>query len=462
MWFARLKRATRTSVWRFTLIFTVIVLCICVGILALVYRFTIGEQKQQLSQQVLITAQGIADLAKAEGINQSTFRQAVQQRVDKSASLVLVLANNEGLIGNLGSMPDNVPELPELQHFPVAIVDHLGQTSVILALGGQIPTRFGTLLVGLFDDNSQAQENDFRSASILALLLTLFVTLITGFLFNQRVLSRVNDIARVLTEVKGGQLKTRLPLSQRHDEFDTIAEHINQMLDEIDALLDSVAQVTDNIAHDLRTPLSRIHIAIEQGLQHSLEGSEDERWKLGLLEELEQVIATFNAMLELSRLEQGVQGTLFSELDMVALCKDVLELAQPLAEQKTQNLDFSYSKTQTSGPLMIKGERNLLFRAVFNLVDNSIKYTQEQGEIRLELKPLTTGCELIVSDNGPGIPEALQEKVFQRLYRIDASRQGEGYGLGLAIVKAIIELHGGILTVSSAQPGLRVSIKLAE
>jgi signal transduction histidine kinase len=462
MWFERLKEATRTSVWRFTIIFTVIVLCICLGILALVYRFTIGEQKQQLSQQVLITAQGISELAKVQGINQTAFRQAVQQRVDKSASLVLVLKTDDGLIGNLGSMPVNMTDIPKLQHFPVVVVDHMGQTSVTLALGGQIPTRFGTLLVGLFDDNFQAQVNDFRSASLFALLLALLVTLITGFLFNNRVLSRVNEIARVLSEVKAGQLKTRLPLSQRHDEFDMIAEHINQMLDEIDALLDSVAQVTDNIAHDLRTPLSRIHIAIEQGLQQSVEGSEDECWKMGLLDDLEQLIATFNAMLELSRLEQGVQGALFSELDIEALCKDVLELAQPLAEEKSQNLKFFYAEAQLTSSVIIKGERNLLFRALFNLVDNAIKYTQKQGTISLELNPLTTGCEIIVSDNGPGIPEALQDKVFQRLYRIDASRQGGGYGLGLAIVKAIIELHGGELKISSGQPGLRISIRLSD
>lgn len=460
MWLGRLRRSLSTSIWRFTLTFTGIVLCICIAILMLVYHFTIGEQKQQLSQQVIITAQGLSDLAKAEGIDASSFRRTVQHRVDKSASVLLVLDTSDTIIGNLGSFPDNLPTLPELKHFPVAVVDHLGQTSVIVALGGQMQTQFGSLLVGMFDDNYQAREVEFRTASIWALVLTLLVTLITGFLFNRKVLSRVNQMGQFIEEVKSGHLKTRLPLSARHDEFDTIAQQINLMLDEIDNLIDSVAQVTDNIAHDLRTPLSRIHISIEEKLQEAVEGSQDEQWQLALLDDLDNVIATFNAMLELSRIEKGVQPALFVDVDVFKLCEDAIELAMPLAEQKSQSLNFFFELQDQMSSLPIKGEPNLLFRAIFNLLDNAIKYTPDAGEVQLALKFNPNHCELIVSDNGPGIPKELQEKVFQRLYRIESSRQSKGFGLGLPIVKAIVEFHGGVLQIKSGNPGLVAKVIL--
>lgn len=460
MWLERLRRSFRTSIWRFTLTFTAIVLCICIGILALVYRFTIGEQKQQLNRQVVITAQGILDLARTEGIDATAFSKTLQQRVDKSASVVLALDTPDRIVGNLATIPDNLPGFPELAHFPVAVVDHLGQTSVMVALGGQMQTRFGRILVGMFDDNYQARETEFRTASVWALLLTLLVTLITGFLFNRRVLYRVNQMGRFIEEVKDGHLKTRLPLSHRHDEFDTIAGQINQMLDEIDNLIDSVAQVTDNIAHDLRTPLSRIHIAIEQSLNDAAPGSEDELWKQQLLDDLNKVIATFNAMLELARIEKGVQSSNMIQVDLVTLCQDVIELASPLAEQKNQQLNWLNKPARLSSAFIVKGEPNLLFRAIFNLVDNAIKYTPEQGQIELRLTGTGTGCEIRISDNGPGIPQALRDKVFQRLYRIESSRHDAGFGLGLSIVKAIVALHGGNMSLGDAEPGLVVSIDL--
>jgi len=460
MWLERFRVFTRTSIWRFTLIFTLIVLLICSSILALVYDFTVGEQKRQIAQQVTISAQGFADLSNSSSMTALDFQTAIQQRINRSGAVILVLKNHDKVIGNLNSLPQNLAEFPKLQHFPIAVVNHLGKTTVEIVLGTRLNTRFGTLSIALFDNNYQVLEDNFRTASIIALLFALVITLISGFLLNRRVLSRVKEIGELTAHVKAGRLKLRLPISTKQDEFDMIAEQINQMLDEIDDLINSVAQVTDNVAHDLRTPLSRIRISVEDSLKTVDESSVDGQWRIALLEEIDQIIDTFNAMLELSRLEKGVQQSAFDSVNIETLCHDVIDLATPLAEEKNQKLTLNVKTDNTLALSTVRGEPNLLFRAIFNIVDNAIKYTQAEGSISLTCHISTQRTEIVVCDDGPGISEEYHEAVFQRLYRLDSSRQGDGFGLGLPIVKAIIELHGGSISMSSSHPGLTVSITL--
>ena len=165
-------------------------------------------------------------------------------------------------------------------------------------------------------------------------------------------------------------------------------------------------------------------------------------------------------MLELSRLEKGVQQSAFDLVNIETLCHDVIDLATPLAEEKNQRLILNVETDSSLSLSTIKGEANLLFRAIFNLVDNAIKYTQTEGNISLTCHISAQGAEIIVCDDGPGISEEYHQAVFQRLYRLDSSRQGDGFGLGLPIVKAIIELHGGSISMASSHPGLTVSITL--
>ena len=460
MWLERFKVFTRTSIWRFTLIFTFIVLLICSSILALVYQFTVGEQKRQIAQQVTIAAQGFSDLSRSPSMTKADFQAAIQQRIDRSGAIILVLRNDDKVIGNLSSLPKNLAQFPSLQHFPIAVVNHLGETTVEIVLGTNLETRFGSLSMALFDNNYQVLESNFLTASVGALLFALVVTLISGFLLNRQVLSRVKQIGELTANVKAGRLKSRLPISAKQDEFDMIADQINQMLDEIDDLMNSVAQVTDNVAHDLRTPLSRIRISVEDSLTQFEENSVDAQWRIALLEELDEIIDTFNAMLELSRLEKGVQKTTFKTVNIETLCHDVIDLATPLAEEKNQKLTLNITIDNEASLSMIKGEPNLLFRAIYNVVDNAIKYTQVGGDIWLKCHVSSQKTDLIVCDNGPGIAEEYYDTVFQRLYQLDASRQGEGFGLGLPIVKAIIELHGGSISMSPSHPGLTVTITL--
>ncbi len=445
----RLNYFTRTSVWRFTLAFTVIVIVINSGILAIVHHFSIAEQQRQQLQRINLAAQSFIGLSQAPKIEIHDFISAIEERSRNSGNLVLAMQVNGKIIGNLDHFPSRVPNYPRVSRFPVMAQNYLGQQSLKKASATRLNTAFGPLVVGLLNDSQDSLDESFLSASFIALGSALIITLVAGFIFNWRVLKRLKQISQLTKDVKAGRLQMRLPLSNRHDEYDHIALQINEMLDEIDELIYSVASVTDNIAHDLRTPLSRLRIKIESSLRHTDPDSDDEKWRLEILAELDQTITTFNAMLELSRLEKGVSGSEHKECNLGAICQDVFELLSPVAEDKEQTFTFQNIDGGT-----IQGDPSLLFRAIYNLTDNALKYTQADGEITLILQ----GQRITIGDNGPGIPEAESERVFQRLYRLDKSRHSEGFGLGLSIVKAIINLHKGQIQLQDNLPGLKAIV----
>lgn len=456
--FARLRLFTRTSIWRFTLVFAALVLLVCGLTLATVFHFTIVEQRHLLEQRLPLAIEGFINLSIVEADNPSRFVRAVKNRARSSEALVLALdysgSETKELVGNLSHFPANVPQYPNLGRFPIAISDYQGDLKPRMVLGARIDTAFGPLLVGLFDTDQKALENRFLQVSLIVMAAALFFTLVAGFLFNWRVMARLNHIGQLVSAVQSGELDARLPVSTRQDEYDMISQQINQMLDDIDGLMNSVSSVTDSIAHDLRTPLSHIRIRVDEKIR-TLQGLPQElEWCLALQDELDNVIETFNAMLELSRLEKGVSHTESVACDLEKICRDVTDLIAPIAEDK---LSINLSIEQ---PATLEGDPNLLFRAVYNVLDNAVRYTPEGGEITVEVN----GRTLIFADSGPGIAPAEREKVFQRLYRVDKSRQrqgeDQGFGLGLAIVKAIVLHHGGRVRLADNSPGLKVIIEL--
>lgn len=448
MWLERLRFFTHTSIWRFTIAFTLIVLLICSGILAVVYHFTLGEQKQQLEQSVRVAATGFVDVANASKMNANDFRKIIMDRSKRSNSLILVLNKSGSRVGNLEQFSGGVSSYPQVQRFPIAVADFQGEPTLKVVVSTQIETRFGELTVGLFDENQQL-ENTFATVSVATLIGASFITLLAGLLFNRRVLQRVKEIGELTTKVKAGHLDMRLPVSGRNDEYDVIAVQINEMLDDIDELIHSVASVTDNIAHDLRTPLSRMRMGIDSHQCIETTAKDAQHWREELLVEIDQLMDTFEAMLELSRLEKGVQLLSKTSCNLERICLDVVDLVEPLAEEKNQTVTVDIIN-----PADIFGDANLLFRAIYNILENAIKYTQNDGKINLRLDEMS----LTVTDNGHGIPAEEFDRVFQRLYRLDQSRSSVGFGMGLAIVKAIVEWHQGTISLSNNDPGLCVRV----
>lgn len=307
------------------------------------------------------------------------------------------------------------------------------------------------LLVGRDMQELSQVRSLIREAFAWATGITLLLALAGGYAVSRTVTRRLDVINEASREIMAGQLNRRIPASGSDDEFDELISHLNAMLDRIGALMEDVRRVSDNIAHDLKTPLTRLRNELES----IREGVGDDTSVEQALQEADNLLSTFNALLRIARIESGHRRAGFEELDLVTLVRDVAELYQPLAEDK--GLTFT---AEVGGEVRVRGDRDLLFQAVANLVDNAIKYTAAPGRVLLLLESSGGNAGIVVGDNGPGIPEAARDKVFERFYRTEDSRNTPGSGLGLALVKAVVQVHDGRIVLDDNDPGLRVELTL--
>ncbi len=247
-----------------------------------------------------------------------------------------------------------------------------------------------------------------------------------------------------------GDLNQRVPARGADDEFDRLANSLNRMLDQIQYLMESVRQVSDNVAHDLRTPLTRMRWRLER--LAAGEAPQDELLEQAIAD-ADGLLNTFHALLRIAEVESGSKSR-FVELDLASLIADVAELYEPVAAAHDQTIE-TREPTQS---LSITGDRDLLFQALTNLVDNAVKHTPEGGAITIAVDATEAGCELVVADTGEGIPADQREEVLQRFVRLETSRASHGSGLGLSLVAAVARLHNGTIRLEDNGPGLRVRL----
>lgn len=442
-------RITQTSSWRLTLFFSILMLFITVSVIAVIYHFSLGQQDRYLKQKVIDVSVLFTNLALTDSLDKTQFIEALQQQSHSNYSMVLVLEDLDTPVGDLSLFPEKVAAFPETSTFYVAIRDRDNDLEPEPVLGTLVQTPFGRLLVGTFYGVQTQLKERFLTTSSIVVIVSLMLSLLTGSLFSKQMLSRIKTMNRELDAIQSGQLEARLSLSKRGDELDLLTGKINTVLDEIDSLIGSLVSVTDNIAHDLRTPISRIRVRLEDCLQQI-----DSRDKIypqlqPLLVEIDHIVDTFNAMLELSRLEKGAMQTQKQPCELAQIAEDVASLIEPLA---TEKLHFHIEIAEDRKTVI--GDPHLLFRAIYNIVDNAIRYTPAGGHVEMKVSE----TRVTVNDNGPGIPKKNRERIFQRLTRLDESRQTEGNGLGLAIVQAIVKRHHGTITLSDNSPGLSISL----
>jgi len=310
------------------------------------------------------------------------------------------------------------------------------------------------LMVGRDMGDPERFVETIREAFLLALVAMAVGALLIWFFVGRKGLQRIDNIAKASQRLMEGDLSGRLPQSGTGDEFDRLSHNLNIMLERIEALNNGLRQVSDNIAHDLRTPLTRLRNRAEEALARGKKLT-DYREALGaVIAESEQIIATFNAILLISRLEAGDESEHLEPLNIRPIIEEALEFYQPVAEEVGAQL--------ASGKIWdedIRSNRQLITQALFNLVDNAIKYAANDGQrnilITIFMRQSQEGLQLIVADNGSGIPENEREKVVERFYRLEKSRTEPGSGIGLSLVSAIMKLHGGHLILEDNEPGLR-------
>ncbi|MBC8130564.1 MAG: HAMP domain-containing protein [Rhizobiaceae bacterium] len=311
------------------------------------------------------------------------------------------------------------------------------------------------ILVG----RDQAEQERFRvivqRALILALGLMGAGALLAWFVVGRRALQRLDQMSASSARILGGDLGERLPVTGANDEFDRLSANLNTLLARVALLQEGLRQVSDNIAHDLKTPLTRLRNRAEGALAEALGGGDPRAALESNIAEADQMIRTFDALLMISRVEAGFHPAEKGPLDVARIVADVAELYEPLADEAGARL-----VVEAQGPVEAHVSRELISQALSNLIDNALKYAaREDGSesvVTVALERRGERCRLSVADDGPGIPEDRRVRVLERFYRLDESRTKPGSGLGLSLVQAIAQLHGGRLALEDAAPGLRV------
>ncbi len=283
--------------------------------------------------------------------------------------------------------------------------------------------------------------------------MMLLFGLLGGAFLSRGVLRRLDSIKRTSAEIVAGDFSRRVPLSRTHDEFDVLAENLNRVFERIERLMKGMREVADSVAHDLRTPLNRLRNRLEEAQRRLDPQSQTALDIEAAVAETDGLIATFNALLLIAEADSGVARGAMTTIDLGTVVSDVAELYAPLAEEKNLVL-----LVEPSGQAMVEGNRSLISQALANLIDNAIKYAMPGGHITIAVSETPFGVDLMVADDGPGIPEADRARVVDRFVRLEASRNSPGTGLGLSLVAAVVRLHEAHLSLADNRPGLKATI----
>ena len=311
------------------------------------------------------------------------------------------------------------------------------------------------LLIGR-DVQVRAQLRRLLTDALLWALVIVAAMATAGALIVRSLLRRtLANVSTTATAIAAGDFAQRVKLSGRGDEFDQLAEVINDMLDRIGRLMDGVRQVSNAIAHDLRTPITRARVRLEEA---SLRADSPEALRAAIdraTADLDGIVAVFQALLRISEIEAGSRRSAFAALDLAPLLADLAELYELVAEEKGVTLSAEVPER-----LPAYGDRELIQQAVANLLDNAVKFSPPGGTVRLRATPMLSGVEVAVIDQGPGIPAEDLKRATERFFRGESARSTPGAGLGLALVQAVAQLHGGVLRLEDAHPGLAATLLL--
>jgi signal transduction histidine kinase len=383
--------------------------------------------------------------------------QAIEERARQPGSFLYIVTapNGQPLAGNVATLPANVLDKPGVRETEYTRLGSEESTPALVRVE-RLPNG-SRLLVGR-DLTERKRFAEILASTLLGgLALVIVVGLAGGLILARRVLVRLDAMTDTGRTIMAGNLSGRLPVSGSGDEFDRLADTTNQMLERIGELMAGLRQVTDDVAHDLKTPLTRLRNRAEEALR-TAKSDEDYRTTLdGVIEESDALIRTFNTMLLIARAESGAARESMSALNAAELIESVAELYEPSAEEAGLTLSV-----KAAPDLVVHGNRELLGQALANLVDNAVKYgaAEGKGEIVLSVEAAGERVRFTVADRGPGIAGEDRAKVLERFVRLEESRTQPGSGLGLSLANAIVRLHGGTLELADNAPGLKVVLDL--
>ncbi|MFZ5735965.1 MAG: sensor histidine kinase [Pseudomonadota bacterium] len=458
---AAFGKLIRTTAFRLTLVYLFLFGLFAASLVAYFAWTTRKLITDQITATVEAETAEIEDVYGRRGLRGVVF--AIENRALRpGANLYLVTTPaGQAVAGNVGALaPGVMSRLGWSETFYRRLDDQERSDHRALVRVTELSSGF-RLLVGRDLEERRRLNKVVRSAAQWSVLIVVVLGLGGGVFAARRVLRRIDAMTGTTQRIMAGDLSGRLPVGRSGDELDRLAENLNAMLERIEALMSGMKEVSDNIAHDLKTPLTRLRNRAEEALARA-SGEADYRAALErTIEESDGLIRTFNALLMIARAEAGYASGDMTDFDAAEIARDIHELYEPLAE------DNDLSLRVEATPAEVRGNRELISQALANLVENAIKYGKPEsgaavaaGEVVIEARRDGDQVLLSVTDRGIGIPEADRNHAIERFVRLEASRTLPGSGLGLSLASAVARLHGGELRLADAEPGLRATLAI--
>jgi signal transduction histidine kinase len=458
-----LRKLSNTTAFKLTLVYLTVFALFAAFLLGYFAWNTRRLITEQITRTVDAEITGLSEQYSQGGIRRLVFVIDARARRPGSSLYLVATFSGDGLAGNVGLLGEGVLEHTGWTETVYRRLDDAeGTEHHALVRVFELPSGF-RLLVGRDLEERERLYDIILSAGQWSIALVIVLGLAGGFFVARRVLYRIDAMTETSRTIMAGDLSGRLPTAGSEDELDRLAVNLNVMLERIEALMRGFKEVSDNIAHDLKTPLTRLRNRAEEALR-SGKGEADYRAALdSTIEESDELIRTFNALLMIARAESGQASTPMIEFDAADIVRGVGELYDPLADEKGLTL-----KIEAGTTLPARGNRELVTQALANLVDNAIKYARpheaEANGMPADVVIAASGdgdrILLSVSDHGPGVPAGDREHVVQRFVRLEQSRSEPGSGLGLSLASAVAHLHGGELRLEDNGPGLKATLDL--
>jgi signal transduction histidine kinase len=418
---------------------------------AVIYQATAGYTARQMTEAIDSDLAGLVREYRLVGRDEVMGEIAIRLGAGHKTPRYYLLQSPGGRVvaGNIGPLLPN-PGWVDLAVFEgpsgAATQRHIRARGVLLSDGYY-------LLVGQDAQPLDDLEERITAAFLWGTAATLVLAAIGAWLMSRVSLRRIEAIRRTTGQIMAGNLSLRIPVHGADDEFDRLSAQVNVMLDRIQSLMAGLEQVSNDIAHDLKTPLTRLRQHLELALRGPPRLAAYRAAVERAVGECDRTLATFDALLRIAQIESGTRRAGFRPLDLAEVVETIFETYEPVAEESGHRL---VAHILARPP--IAGDRELLVQMISNLVENGLKHTPAGCRIELALTAADGLCEIVVADDGPGIPEADRDKVFRRFYRIDTSRTTPGSGLGLALVAAVAALHEAPIAVADNSPGLKVTV----
>lgn len=446
-----IKPLLKSTTFRIALVYMVLFAGSVTALLGFVYYQTAGYLSRQTDAAIAAEAAELAGRFQQGNVAALAREISTKAAANIGQRSVYLLTDEElsPIAGNINRWPEGVePDQAGWLEFSLSGT-HEGPDPVRARQFRVGPSGRLHLLIGRNVSSQQSFQQVIGSALGWGVAISVGLALIGGLLMSRTIARRLERTNRTAHAVMAGNLQQRVPTRGSGDEFDRLGDNLNRMLDQIQYLMEGIRQVSDNVAHDLRTPLTRLRWRLER-----LQAGDDPDGDLleQSIADAEDLLNTFHALLRIAEVESGSRRR-FTELDAAELIADVDELYEPVAAAHDQTLEVDAAQ-----PVHLRGDRDLLFQALTNLVDNAVKYTPAGGTLTLTAAQANARAEITVTDNGPGVPDDQREEVLQRFVRLEEHRTSAGSGLGLSLVAAVARLHDGQLELGDNEPGLRVRL----